>query len=423
MNCYNLFKKNHNIKFIMKVNNRGMKNNKEITDIKEKIVSKIYKYSNDNEVKISILDAKYGIYDGKEMLLDEPIVDNMIDKIYKVISKNTSKYNVMPKSIILSQKPDISALLNESKSQVKNSDENYEKILSSYNPQYNFDKVYICKEAKKQILSSISIIKNKKKLFEEWGLENTIKDNRAIVLNFYGPPGTGKSMTAEAIANYLNKRVLRVNYSELESKYVGETPKNIKKIFEIAKEQDSVLILDEADSFLGKRLTNVSQSADYGVNITRSVMLLELEKFDGIVIFTTNLLSNYDEAFKRRILANVEFNLPDEYGRKVIWETHIPKEFPISDEVTLEWLSKNYEDISGADIKDIVLYAGVNALEDNRDIVIKEDFNLAYNYIKNRYINDNKNFNKFENIKIKTTKVSEEEYLNQLKEEDSCYQK
>ena len=113
--------------------------------------------------------------------------------------------------------------------------------------------------------------------------------SRAIILNFYGKAGTGKSMAAEAVAKALGKKIYHINYSELESKYVGETPKNIRKAFECATRDDAMLIFDEADSFLGKRLTSVTQSADYGVNITRSVLLMELEKFAGVVVFTTNL--------------------------------------------------------------------------------------------------------------------------------------
>lgn len=126
--------------------------------------------------------------------------------------------------------------------------------------------------------------------------EEIFSRNRAVILNFYGKAGTGKSMTAEAVAKALNKKVYHINYFELESKYVGETPKNIRRAFECATRDDAVLIFDEADSFLGKRLSSVTQSADYGVNITRSVLLMELEKFSGVVVFTTNLISNYDEA-------------------------------------------------------------------------------------------------------------------------------
>lgn len=176
-------------------------------------------------------------------------------------------------------------------------------------------------------------------------------------------------MAAEAVAKYLGKKLYSINYSELESKYVGQTPKNIKKAFERAKKEDAVLVFDEADSFLGKRLTNISQSADYGVNITRSVMLLELEKFEGVVIFTTNLMENYDEAFKRRILASIQFKLPDEEGRKAIFASNLPATLPVSEDVTPEKLADKFKNVSGADIKDIIFVAAINAIEKRNKMI------------------------------------------------------
>ena len=130
-------------------------------------------------------------------------------------------------------------------------------------------------KVREQIKTAIAAVRYKKKMSEEWGMSEYFTENRAVILNFYGKSGTGKSMTAEAIAKELGKKVYHINYSELESKYVGETPKNIRKAFANAARDDAVLIFDEADSFLGKRLTSVTQSADYGVNITRSVLLME----------------------------------------------------------------------------------------------------------------------------------------------------
>lgn len=197
-------------------------------------------------------------------------------------------------------------------------------------------------------------------------------------------------MAAEAVAKYMDKKIYSINYANLESKYVGQTPKNIKKAFDMAKTDNAVLVFEEADSFLGKRLTNISQSADYGVNITRSVMLVELEKFEGVVIFTTNLLANYDEAFKRRILSNIEFKMPDKEGRKEVFKLHTPENMPLNEEVTFDVLADEFEGISGADIKDIVFMAAVNALESEKENVSMDDFKAAYNNIKNRYVsNDN----------------------------------
>lgn len=251
---------------------------------------------------------------------------------------------------------------------------------------------------------------NKVRLFDEWKLSSDSR-KRALILNFYGASGTGKSMTGEAIAGELGRKVYRVNYAQLESKYVGETPKNIKKVFELARRENAVIIFDEADSFLGKRLTNVSQSADYGVNITRSVMLIELENFDGIVIFTTNLIKNYDEAFKRRILASIKFELPDEIGREKLFRRYVSKEMPLSDDVTTEILAKNFEKLSGADIKDMTLYAALNAIKLNPEntIISMKNFQEAYKIIRQRYDEGEREY------KVEHETISQEQYEQEIK--------
>lgn len=278
-------------------------------------------------------------------------------------------------------------------------------------PRWKFSDVYIAPRTKTIIDKSLLIARHRKELFQDWGLGNGQQNGRAIVFNFYGPSGTGKSMTAEAIAGMLGKKVYAVNYSELESKYVGETPKNIEKVFRLAKEDDAVLIFDEADSFLGKRLTNVTQSADYGVNITRSVMLLELEQFDGIVIFTTNLISNYDEAFKRRILASVPFEMPDVTAREQIWQLYLQKGVPLAGDVLPATLAAKYENISGADIRDIVLYAAVNALErdEQHPKLQLEDFEPAYRIIRDRKAGNTP-------VHVTHERISEEQYHAEMTE-------
>ena len=292
----------------------------------------------------------------------------------------------------------------------KNEDDNGE-VIFIREPRWNFEDIYICEKTKLAIDRSLLIANNKDKLFAQWKLGNG-DIGRAIVFNFYGPSGTGKSMTAEAIAGYLNKKVYNVNYAELESKYVGETPKNIRKVFEKAQKDDAVLIFDEADSFLGKRLKNVTQSSDYGVNITRSVMLMELEKYSGIVIFTTNLISNYDDAFKRRILANIKFDLPDEFGRKKIWDIYINRGIPIESNINSTMLSQKYVNISGADIKDMLLYAAVSAIQKNehKSIISWNELEEAYKMIASRNVGEDKTIH----YKIEQESISEEQYLREI---------
>lgn len=354
------------------------------------------------DLEIIIKGAMFGdVGNKKEILLDEVSVNDRLKLIAESISKTNTKYNFIPKKIVIYNE-------DEKTEEVSKDIKTDAELFNSYEPSWTLDDVYINEEEKNNILTALSMVKFKKKLFEEWNVKGNKGNGRAVCLNFWGSPGTGKSMTAEAVANYLNKKLLIVNYPELESKYVGETPKNIKKVFNKAKEEDTVIVFDEADSFLGKRLENVTQSADYGVNITRSVMLIELESFDGVVIFTTNLLTNYDEAFKRRILANIKFDLPDEQGRKVIWKAHMPKEMPVSDDVTIDKLALEFINISGADIKDIVLFAATEALRNNKDMVSYENFKNAYKLVISRYTKDSIEY------RVTTERISEEEYKKQM---------
>ncbi|MBQ3421585.1 MAG: AAA family ATPase, partial [Romboutsia sp.] len=296
--------------------------------------------------------------------LDENHVDKLFSDINRACEVNSSRYNQSPKRILISADDAlIDNMMNKENSGELKETVFKDEFMDMYEPHYTLDQVYIGEEEKKQILTVLNIKKHEEKMYKDWGFEETSIKNRSVVFNFFGEPGTGKSMAAEAVGKYLGKKIYSINYAELESKYVGQTPKNIKKAFEKASEDDAVLVFEEADSFLGKRLTDISQSADYGVNITRSVMLLELEKFEGVVIFTTNLLNNYDEAFKRRILASVEFKMPDEAGRKAIFDIHMPKKMPLEEGVNSEVLAKEFTDVSGADIKDIIFMAAVTALE------------------------------------------------------------
>lgn len=347
-----------------------MKKN-QIENIKKGCYEKRFQVGN-KECRVLLEDAYYGEWKGESEVLDEIVIDSMFKKILEVAEKHNTKYNPIPACITISRESE------EKKLNHKN------EILLAIEPRYELEQVALPQETREQLEVTLSAICNRNRLME-WGIVDKNIGTRPIVLNFFGYAGTGKSMTAEAISQYLNKRCLMVNYSELESKYVGETPKNIKRVFEEAKKQDAVLILDEADSFLSKRLTNITQSADYGVNITRSVMLMELEKFEGIVIFTTNLIENYDAAFKRRIFANIEFKLPDENARIKIWKLHIGERLPLADEVTVEELARKYDNVSGADIKDIVYYAAVNAIDKHKEQVDNKDFNIAYQYIMKRY--------------------------------------
>lgn len=229
-------------------------------------------------------------------------------------------------------------------------------------PRWTLDDLVVSDATLAAVRRCFAQIEHHKTLYEDWGLSELEPQGRRIVVNLYGLPGTGKTMCADAIASHLGKPVLDVSYAELESKYVGETPKNIVAAFRRASEVDAVLFFDEADSILGRRMTNVTQAADHSVNVSRAVMLKELDAFAGVVVFATNLARNFDGAFVRRILSHIEFPAPDEAVRKRLWERLVPARLPGRAGLDFSRLAAESEGLVGGDIKNAVLLAASSAV-------------------------------------------------------------
>lgn len=375
----------------------------DVKNIKEKEIVKVVSIGQ-KDVRFRLQNAYVGQVGENTELLDETLVDNMLELTAKAVKTNYSKYNPVPNEIIIRN------TMSEKKEDKPADNKESQDMIESYEPRFALEQVALNEKVKEQIQTAIAAVRYKTKMTEEWGMSEYFSGNRAVILNFYGKAGTGKSMTAEAVAKALNKKVYHINYSELESKYVGETPKNIRRAFECATRDDAVLIFDEADSFLGKRLSSVTQSADYGVNITRSVLLMELEKFSGVVVFTTNLISNYDEAFKRRILLSVYFDMPDEKARLQIWKLHLSDKMPLADDVTAESLAGRYDKVSGADIKDMVFYAALYTLEKEKECMDFSVFDYAYVTIQGRYQNKEE-----QDVQINSDKlITEEQYRKEI---------
>lgn len=232
-------------------------------------------------------------------------------------------------------------------------------------------------ETERGLRVALAKIQHHEKLYQAWGLSEIHPEGRGVAINLYGAPGTGKSFAAEAIAAHLDKYIIRVDYAQLESRYVGDTPKNIAAAFDAARTHEAVLFFDEADSVLSQRVTNITQAADYGVNISRSTLLLQLDSFEGVVLFATNLARNYDPAFVRRILAHVQFTLPDQAALVRLWQYHLPKALPRSAEVTPETLATLSEGLSGGDILNSVILAASDAAAREAAAVTLDDFTAA----------------------------------------------
>ncbi|CAK8719050.1 ATP-dependent zinc metalloprotease FtsH [Candidatus Electronema halotolerans] len=233
-------------------------------------------------------------------------------------------------------------------------------------PKYTLNDVILPKNTKKQIESVLAEIKHYDLIYNKWGIGEKHKLDKALSVNFSGPPGTGKTLAAEALAYTLKSKIIVLPYSQLESKYVGDTPKNIVSAFTFAAEHKAILFFDEADSFLGKRLENVTQSTDTAVNLTRSVMITQLSNYEGVIIFATNLIGNYDPAFLSRIRWKLHFELPDEESRKAIWKIQIPDKLPLDNDVDFSKLASEFKDISGRDIKNAVLKGVVSAAKEDK---------------------------------------------------------
>ena len=255
-------------------------------------------------------------------------------------------------------------------------------IFTPATPRRRLSDLVLSATTERQLRTALAKVQYHDKLYHDWGLETIHPEGRSVAINLYGPPGTGKSFAAEAIADHLERPIIRVDYASIESRFVGDTPKNIAAAFEAAHQSSSVLFFDEADSMLSRRATNITQAADYGVNVSRSTLLLQLDSFEGVVLFATNLASNYDPAFVRRILAHIHFPLPDEAALIRLWAYHLPPQLPRQPEVTPEALASRSLGLSGGDVLNAVILAAASAVEGGEAAISLAHFEEALAQIR-----------------------------------------
>lgn len=268
-------------------------------------------------------------------------------------------------------------------------------------PKYTFDDLILPHDTIDQINKAIAFRKHNDLVFNQWGLQHTHRNSRRVCLNFYGLPGTGKTMAAHAVAHYLEKPLLIINYADIESKYVGETPKNLTAAFEMASQNDAVLFFDEADAMLSKRVSNMNNSTDTSVNQTRSVLLNILNDYEKTILFATNFIENFDSAFMRRILAHVNFLLPDAECRKKLFDKYIPSQMPHNLDTKI--LSSQYDNLSGSDISNAILLAAFSAAEQQNNSVEMNDIEYAVkSIVKSKQANE-------KNISIEKRNVTKAE--------------
>ncbi|MBE7169314.1 MAG: ATP-binding protein [Williamsia sp.] len=220
-------------------------------------------------------------------------------------------------------------------------------------------------EAQKQILKEIALqVKHRSKVYREWGFAGKDARGLGISVLFTGESGTGKTMASEVLANELALSLYRIDLSQVVNKYIGETEKNLKQIFDAAEEGGAILLFDEADALFGKR-SDVKDSHDRYSNIEVSYLLQRMEAYRGLAILTTNMKSAIDKAFLRRIRFVVQFPYPDALHRAEIWRRIFPAETPVKD-LDIDKLSRL--SVPGGNIRNIALNAAFMAADENQPV-------------------------------------------------------
>ncbi len=209
------------------------------------------------------------------------------------------------------------------------------------------------------ITEVLEACRNRVFVMSKWGFGKRLVTGKGLCVLFKGEPGTGKTLCAEILASELGMKLYQISIPKIVSKYIGETEKNISKIFSSARANHSMLLFDEADSLFTKRVS-VENSVDRFSNMEVNLLLQEIERFEGICILTTNLDQNMDDAFARRIQFKIDFPFPEPEYRGLIWKGLIPAECPTDPDLDFDELGRNYE-LSGGHIKNAVVRAAYRA--------------------------------------------------------------
>ena len=242
--------------------------------------------------------------------------------------------------------------------------------LGSYatkiNAVFTWDDLVVSDDQKRKMKMICDQVKYRSVVNEDWGFRKKSPYGRGLCALFYGSPGTGKTMAVQVMANELGLDLYRIDLSQLSSKYIGETQKNISALFNKAKNINAMLFFDEADSMFAKR-SEVKDSNDRYANADTAFLLQKLEDYEGITILATNYVNNIDDAFKRRIKFMINFVFPTPDVRLKLWKQILPADARTDEQIDFEFYAKNFE-LSGSNIKEILTNAAFLAAADNSGI-------------------------------------------------------
>lgn len=245
-----------------------------------------------------------------------------------------------------------------------------ERLSRRVTPRMTWEDLVLPPEPRSQLRDLVNRARNRDVVLDEWEMGATASRGRGVTGVFAGESGTGKTMSVEVIAGDLGLDMYVIDLSSVVDKYIGETEKNLDRIFTEADRVNGVLLFDEADALFGKR-SEVSDARDRYANVEVAYLLQRMEQFDGVAVLTTNLRANLDEAFTRRLDAIIDFPQPEEEHRLLLWQRNLKPSVPQSDDIDLPFLARSFS-LSGGDIRNIAVTAAYLAANQNRPVTMAD---------------------------------------------------
>jgi len=236
-------------------------------------------------------------------------------------------------------------------------------LARKVNPIFTWNDIILPNDCLEQLREVCGHIRHRRRVFSDWGFDAKISLGKGLSILFVGPSGTGKTMAAEIVASELALDLYKIDLSSIVSKYIGETEKNLNRIFSEAEQSNAVLFFDEADAVFGKR-SEVEDSHDRYANIETNYLLQKMEEYEGIVILASNFHKNIDEAFTRRLRFIIDFPFPEKEPRYRIWQRVFPAGTPLDRDIDFAFLAQKLK-LSGGSIRNIALSAAFLAAENS----------------------------------------------------------
>jgi len=243
------------------------------------------------------------------------------------------------------------------------------RLASKVEPVYRWDDIVLPRRSLQQLREVDASVRYRHRVYSEWGFERKLALGRGLNVLFSGPSGTGKTMAASILARELGLDLYKIDLSAVVSKYIGDTEKNLDRIFREAHSSNAILFFDEADALFGKR-SEVRDAHDRYANIEVAYLLQKMEEYDGVVILATNLKKNLDEAFARRMHHTVELPFPEAADRERIFRRVFPPEAPLAGDVDFHFLAERFK-LAGGNIRNVALTAAFLAAEAGEAITME----------------------------------------------------